>query len=88
MKTIKMEDSMVKSVHTLNTWGEEEKAEIASLLEKGYWVHLGSTAIGHTRAWMTEQDGLDWVRSEYGDRLEEAEREGYGWTYCRLRKEV
>jgi hypothetical protein len=85
METRKMDESLCRSVYTLNTWTDKLKAEAKELLEQGYWVHFGSTCIGHTLSRMVENDGLNWAKSEYGDVLVIARRDGWGDTYCRLR---
>lgn len=85
MESKKMHEENCKGVYTLNTWTDEKKAEARALLEQGYWVHFGSSCIGHTLAQMVESDGIRWARSEYGDALQVAQREGWGTVYCRLR---
>ena len=82
----KMDETMCKSVYTLNTWTDEKKAEAREYLEAGYWVHFGSTCIGHTLGQMVESAGLRWVREEYGeDNVQEARREGWSNWYIRLK---
>lgn len=83
---VRIEDNERKVVCTLNTWGVKELTEGWGYLEEGYWVHFGSTAIGHTRAFMTECEGIDLTRKRYGDRLIVAYRQGYGDRYCRLKE--
>jgi len=58
------------SVYTLNTWTDAKKAEIKEKLEAGYYVFLGSSAIGHTLSAMVERNGIKWVEEEYGDKAE------------------
>jgi len=57
------------SVYTLNTWTEEKKQEVRDLLKAGKWVHLGSTALGHERARLTEYEGTNWLMEEYGEKV-------------------
>lgn len=85
METRKINDQDIRRFYELNTWRDETKSKVRAALEKGVWVHLGSTASGHTRAAMTEMDGLNWLKSEYGDVLQIAEREGWGEICARLR---
>lgn len=80
-----MHDEDCKSVFTLNTWTDEKKAEAKKLLEQGYWVQFCSTCTGHTLADMVERNGIEWAKSEYGDALQVARREGWSDTYCRIR---
>lgn len=58
------------SVYTLNTWTDEKKQEVRDLLEQGYYVFLGSSAIGHTLSDIVEYQGRRWVEEEYGDDIE------------------
>ena len=85
MEKRKMHEEDCRRVWTVNTWREEQKAEARGYLEAGYWVHFGSTAIGLTRALMTEANGIEWVRKEYGDTVRVAENEEDGKMYVRLR---
>ena len=85
MDIIKMNDSECKSVYTLNTWSDHKKEEVRALLKQGYWVHLGSSCIGHTMARFVEADGIKWVEEEYGDSVDVALRDGWGFAYVRLR---
>lgn len=80
-----LSDMDCKSVFTLNTWTEDKKASVRDFLERGYWVHLGSSCIGHTMAAMVERDGIRWLQEEYGDRVEVVQRDGWNDLYCRLK---
>ena len=80
-----MHEEDCRAVYTLNTWTEDKKEEARKYLEEGYWVRFGSTCIGHTLAYMVALDGIEWAKKEYGDVLQVAEREGWGYIYCRLR---
>lgn len=81
---MKIAEENCKSVHTLNTWYEPELTKACEWLEAGYWVHFGSTYIGHTLALMVENDGIRKMREKYGDRLEVIVRDGR-WFYCHLK---
>ena len=85
METIKINHDDVMRFYTLNTWTDEIKAKIREALEAGMWVHLGSTAIGHTAANYTEWKGLEWLKEEYGDRLQISELESWGETVARIK---
>ena len=84
MEIRKMKDGDCKSVFTLNTWTDEKKDEARKYLEEGYWVHFGSSAIGHTMAAMVEADGLAWAQEEYAGILRVAQREGSRYIYCQI----
>lgn len=73
-----------KTVYALNTWTDELKQQARDYLEQGYWVSFGAYCIGHTRAEITEHDGLEWAKEEFAGILEIARRKGYGEIYCRL----
>ena len=85
METRQINDNDIKRFYVLNTWDDETKQKIRDALETGVWVHLGSTAIGHTRAEITEWEGLNWLKNEFGDVLQVVQREGYGEICSRLR---
>ena len=85
MEVRKMHEEDCKTIYTLNTWTDEKKAEARKYLEEGYWVEFASNCLGSTMADMVERAGLRWAKEEYGDTLQIAEREGYGFTYCRIR---
>ena len=74
-----------KEVYTLNTWYESNLTEASEWLEAGYWVHFGSSCIGHTLAHIVENEGIRKMREKYGDRLEVEQRDGWGWYYCHLK---
>ena len=61
-----MQEKKEKSFYTLNTWSDETMNEAFSYLEKGYVVHFGSTAIGHTMAQMVELDAIKKVKDKFG----------------------
>ena len=73
-----------RSVFTLNTWTEDKKQEVRDYLEEGYWVHLGSSCIGHTLAHMVERDGIKWVEEEFAGILRAARSSEYGDIYLQL----
>lgn len=76
-----IEDSLYRSVYTLNTWTDDKKDEVRKYLEEGCFVYMGSTCIGHTLSEMVERDGIRWVVEEYGTALMIRERKGWG-EYC------
>ena len=80
-----MDESLCKSVYTLNTWRDEEKAEARKLLEEGYWLHFDSTCIGHTLANIVQMNGIKWAFDEYGFALTLAKRKGWSGWYVRLK---
>lgn len=82
--TRKMHDEDCRTVYTLNTWTDDKKAQAREYLEQGYWVRFASTAIGHTRAMLTESAGLKWAEDEFAGILRIADREENGDTYCQL----
>lgn len=84
MDIIKMNDNECRSVFTLNTWTDSKKEEARSLLKAGFWVHLGSSCIGHTMARIVENSGVKWVEEEFKDGVITALRDGWGDVYCRL----
>ena len=82
----KMDESQCKEIYTLNTWTDELKAQARKYLEDGYWVHFGSSCIGHTMAEIVENAGMRWVREEYGEsNVQEAKRDGWSYWYIRLK---
>ena len=85
MEPRKINSKDIKSFYVLNTWDDETKKKVRAALETGAWVQLGSSALGHTRAWMTEQDGLNWVKAEYGETLQFAVDALFGRECFRLR---
>lgn len=82
---IEMDETLCKSVYTLNTWTEDRKTEARKLLEEGYWVHFGSTCIGHTLSRIVTNAGFAWAEEQYGDALEIRPRKGWGEYYARLK---
>ena len=84
METRRLNEQECKSVYTLNTWTAEKIAQAKAHLDAGYYVHMGSTAIGHTCALMTENAGIKSLEAIYGDRLEVVQRDGWGDRYCHL----
>ena len=77
----RIDESKCKYVYTLNTWKDKHFEEAQELLEQGYYVHFGSTAIGHTLSRMVESEGVKMAKDKFGERLEVIEREGYGWLF-------
>lgn len=57
--------STVECFYVLNTWDDKTKDKIRRALDNGDWVHLGCSAIGHTRAEMTVREGIEWLMSEF-----------------------
>ncbi len=58
------------SVYVLNTIREEDKQKARDELGKGKFVHLGCSAIGHTRSNMVERQWAEWMDEEFGGRYE------------------
>ena len=81
----KIREEDIERVYTLNTWTDDKKEEVRKALETGKWVYLGSTAIGHTRAEMTERAGLKWLEEEYGNVIQMVQCEGRSDIVSRLR---
>ena len=50
---------------TLNTWDDAEIANAVCELQNGYYVHMGSTAIGHTLANMVESEALRRIMAHF-----------------------
>lgn len=73
----------VKSFYALNEWTKEVIAEVCDLLESGHYVHLGSDALGHTRAVLTERDGIEKIKNIFGDRVEVVE-DSWGFDVLHL----
>lgn len=61
-----LDETMKRFVYTLNTWTEDKKDEVRKYLEEGYFVHMGSNCLGHSKAQAVAYDGLRWVVEEYG----------------------
>lgn len=74
----------LSSVCVLNTWNEETLSKAWKMLEAGDYVHFGCTAVGHTRAMMTENEGIHLAQERYGDKLTVVEIDG--WEYCKLKE--
>lgn len=75
-----------QSIFTLNHLDEDKIKEACALLEKGYYVELGASCIGHTLAAMVERQGIQKMREIYGDRLEVVRVNG--WDHCHLKQET
>lgn len=80
-----IDDSLARSVYTLNTWTEEKKAKVRKFLEEGFFVYMGSDCIGHTLAEMVEMAGIRWVVEEYGNAVMIRKRKGWGDYFVALR---
>lgn len=79
-------DDDCKVVYTpLNCWSDFNKSRAIKLLEEGYWVRFCSSWVGATPKKQVEQDGIEWLKSKYGDTLQIVERKYYGHICCRLR---
>ena len=78
-------DEQKRSVYTLNTWMEPELKQAREYLENGYYVHFGSTCIGHTLANYVSQKGIELMHEEYGDRLEAIWDPRWGYSYAHLK---
>ena len=85
METRIIEKDQIKSVYVLNTWNKETLEEAYQYLDNGYYVHFGSSCIGHTMAEIVEHDGIDLAKSKYGDRAEVVRRDGWGTLYVHLK---
>lgn len=59
-----------------NDFGEKEKQEALALLKEGKAVRVGSSCIGHTRAYMVRTSGERFLE-EVGAKPVEIEFEGY-----------
>lgn len=70
-------------IYTLNTWKQEDINKACEILNRGGYVHMGSSAIGHTLANYVENLGICKLRDIYGDALEVVEIEV--WDYCHLK---
>ena len=79
-------DDDIKRFYVLNTWDEETKKRVRACLENGGKVHLSSSCIGHTRAYMVECNAREWLRDEYKNRLVEKELTGGNVFYLKGKK--
>ena len=88
MNTRKLYSDECKCIYTLNTWTNEHVEEAKKWLDQGYYVHFGSTAIGHTMANMVENQGIKMMKDIYGDKLEVIMNQEWGYCcrYCHIKQ--
>ena len=79
-----IDEEQCKYVYTLNTWSDKHMDEAGELLKSGYYVHFGSTAIGHTLSEMVETEGIQLAKKKFGKKIEVVVRDGWGWEYVHL----
>ena len=70
-------------IDTLNTWKQEHIDKACEILNRGGYVHMASSALGHTLANIVESLGICKLRDIYGDALETVKIKG--WDYCHLK---
>ena len=72
------------SVYVLNTIREKDKEMARKELNKGMYVHLGCSAIGHTLSAMVEGQWAKWMEEEYGGRFEIVKPEAFPFEHYHL----
>ncbi len=76
---------MAYSIFTLNTWRDEQFEEGKRHLENGEAVHFGSTAIGHTRAYIVESEAIKWAKDTFGEDNIEIVEDEWGFDCVKLK---
>lgn len=86
---IKIENRIVNKADvrciSSNVWNEKCEEETDKYLEEGLWVCFVADCIGHTRAQIFENNGVDYITNKYGEYWLQAAESELGTRHYRLR---